>query len=220
MSHSADPFAPAYQVAHRWLRAVSDGLGTDDLVIAHRALRAWMHTVRDRIGVSASAHLTAQLPEVLRGVYYEGWTPGLGPMTHGRAAFIDHFARIADIDPDEVGPVAGTVTAVLSEMFSPGQMDRVFAVLPLRLHGLLCGARVERRSVSEPRVIPVEAEDDPIPALQDRVRALGDAVAALAQGLEQLPTDAENTDRTASAAQKAHRILLGEGLFAAPARQD
>ncbi|WP_156370854.1 DUF2267 domain-containing protein [Nocardia arizonensis] len=213
MSHSTDPFAPAMQVAHRWVRAVADGLDTDDLVFANRALRAWMHTVRDRIGVAASAHLTAQLPEILRGEYYEGWVPSHVPVRHGPASFVDQFARTAGIDRDEVGPVAGAITAVLSELFSPGQMNRIFTVLPMRVYGVLCGARPDVEASSGAALTADETGGDEMSELREHVRALGEAVAALAHGLEQLPTETFDLDRTSSAAQRAHRILLGEGLI-------
>lgn len=209
MSHAHDPFAPAVHTAHEWLRAVADGLGTTDLVFAHRALRAWLHVVRDRIGVANSAHLTAQLPELLRGIYYEGWVPAHIPVRHGLTEFIDQFAATAEIDPDEVELTAGAITEVLAERFSPGQMNRVFSVLPAHLYGILRGERVSAASehlTAQPAVL-----DQPT-LLQERVQALGDAVAALARGLEQLPIEAGDSDRAASAAQEAHRILLAEGL--------
>ncbi|MBH0781062.1 DUF2267 domain-containing protein [Nocardia bovistercoris] len=212
MSHSTEPYAPAVQVAHRWLKAVADGLDTDDLAFANRALRAWLHTVRDRIGVAASAHLSAQLPEILRGVYYEGWVPAHVPVRHGLAGFVDQFARTAGIDPEEVGLVAGSITAVLSDLFSPGQMNRVFAVLPMRVYGVLCGARLDADEMSTAGVDGSDPGGDTLSALHERVRALGDAIAILAQGLEQLPTEGVDNARAAAAAQQAHRILLGEGL--------
>ncbi|MEV4129555.1 DUF2267 domain-containing protein [Nocardia sp. NPDC049707] len=212
MSHSDDPFASAVHTARAWVRAVADGLDTDDRAFAYRVLRAWMHTIRDRISVTGSAHLSAQLPEILRGVYYEGWVPGHVPVRHGRSEFVTQFARAADIDPDEVGPVAGAVTAALSDLFAPGQLNRVFAVLPMHLYGVLCGGRTP--IADAPSAQLSHGEDPPIDrftALENRVRALGDAVAALAHGLERLPIDASNANRTAAAAQEAHRILLTEG---------
>ncbi|MCP2293297.1 DUF2267 domain-containing protein [Nocardia amikacinitolerans] len=213
MSRSDDPFAAAVHTAHEWLRAVADGLDTEDMSFAHRALRAWMHVVRDRIGSANSAHLSAQLPEVLRGVYYEGWVPSHVPVHHGLAEFIDQFAREACIGRDEVGKVAGAITAVLADRFSPGQLNRVFAVLPMHLYGILWGARPEPDVLSSAPDHRVERRgaDQPV-LLQEQIRALGDAVAALARGLEQLPIDTGNVDRTAAAAQEAHRILLAEGL--------
>ncbi|MGY4101444.1 DUF2267 domain-containing protein [Nocardia sp. R16R-3T] len=209
MSHSDDPFASAVHTARQWVRAVADGLDTDDRAFAYRVLRAWMHTVRDRISVTGSAHLSAQLPEVLRGVYYEGWVPGQVPVRHGRSEFVAQFARAADIDQDEVGPVAGAVTAALSDLFAPGQLNRVFAVLPMHLYGVLCGARTSIKELSAQ--LPEDPPSDRLTALEDRVRALGDAVAALADGIERLSTDASDVNRTTAAAREAHRILLTEG---------
>lgn len=220
MPYAHDPFAPAVHTAHEWLRAVADSLDTTDLVFAHRALRAWLHGIRDRIGVANSAHFAAQLPELLRGVYYEGWVPAHVPVRHGQAQFVDDFARMADIRRDEVAPVAGAVTAALAERFSPGQMHRMFSALPAHLCAVLNGEESGTRNAAHgfgdrlsDRRAPRRLE--PAALLAERVQALGEAVSALARGLEQLPTAAGDADRTAAAAQEAHRILLAEGLVAA-----
>ncbi|MEV5834457.1 DUF2267 domain-containing protein [Nocardia sp. NPDC052112] len=219
MPHHVDPFAPAVQTAHNWVRAVADSLDTDDSVFAYRALRAWMHTVRDRISVSSSAHLAAQLPELLRGAYYEGWVPSHVPVRHDTAEFVMDFARAAGIDRDGVGPVAGAVTVALSDLFSPGQMNRIFAVLPMHLYSALCGAQVPAEESAFDWQPVAEREVDPLTDLRDHVQALGAAVAVLARGLERLPADEPGTDRATQAAQQAHRILLAEGLVGADARR-
>ncbi|WP_433754549.1 DUF2267 domain-containing protein [Nocardia sp. CA-135398] len=220
MPHHDDPLAPAVQTAHDWLRVVADNLDTDDPAFAYRALRAWLHTVRDRINVSSSAHLSAQLPEILRGAYYEGWVPGHVPVRHGIAEFTRQFAREAGIDEDEVGPIAGAVTAALEELFSPGQLNRIFAVLPMHLYGVLCGARpAVDESLIEWEPGAMAPALDPTAQLENRIQALGDAVAMLARGLERLPSDRPDSDRSTRAAQQAHRILLAEGLASAEARE-
>lgn len=139
MTHHHDPLAAGNHTAHTWLRAVAEDLGTEDLTFALRALRAWMHTVRDRIGVANSAHLTAQLPDFLRGIWYEGWVPARVPGGHAVADFIDDFADRAGIPVSEVPFTAGCVTSALDRMMSPGQLDHVFAVFPDRLSAVLRG---------------------------------------------------------------------------------
>jgi uncharacterized protein (DUF2267 family) len=53
----------AVQTANTWLADVARAFGTDDRRFAYRALRAWLHTLRDRLPVEATAHFAAQLPE-------------------------------------------------------------------------------------------------------------------------------------------------------------
>jgi len=139
MTHHNDPLAAGMHTAHTWLRAVADGLGTEDLTFTLRALRAWMHTVRDRISVANSAHFTAQLPDVLRGIWYEGWVPSRVPEAHGIAPFVEEFAERAGISVNEVPFTAGCITSALDGMMSPGQLNHVFAVLPDRLSSVLRG---------------------------------------------------------------------------------
>ncbi|RDI55241.1 DUF2267 domain-containing protein [Nocardia mexicana] len=207
MSYHNDPLAPAVHTAHEWVRAVTEALDTYDRHYAHRVLRAWLHAVRDRLGVASAAHLSAQLPELLRGTFYEGWVPGHVPVPHDVASFIDQFAREAGVSRDEAVGVIGVVTDALADLFSPGQLDHVLTVLPSRLRGVLLG------------VEPVEyhddgttAADDPDRALESRIRALSEAVAVLARGLEELPGGEYDTTRRVFAAQQAHHILLSEGL--------
>lgn len=120
MTYHDDPFAPALNTAHTWLRTVADRLATEDRTFALRALRAWLHTVRDRLDVPVAAHFSAQLPELLRGIFYEGWVPAHVPVHHDVTTFVDAFAQEAGVSPDEAVALIGAVTIALSDVFSPG----------------------------------------------------------------------------------------------------
>ncbi len=52
---------------------------TEDRQFADRVLRAWLHTLRDRLTVEASAHFSAQLPDLIRGIFYQAWNPSAVP---------------------------------------------------------------------------------------------------------------------------------------------
>ncbi|MFI7115352.1 DUF2267 domain-containing protein [Amycolatopsis sp. NPDC049868] len=208
MTHQPDPFAHAEQRAQEWLAAVAHGLGTEDRRYAFRVLRTWLHLVRDRLTVDSAAHFGAQLPELLRGVYYEGWTPSRVPVRYGNAWFTDHFALEAGIAPADVPAAAGAVSAGLGALCSPGQLEHVLALMPADLRGELEG--VAAAPADRPRVAKERARID---ELEHRLQAITEAVSALAHGLERLPDSEPTTDDTAKAAQEAHRILLEHGAI-------
>ena len=50
-----------------------------------------LHALRDRIGAESAVHLAAQLPMLLRGLYYEGWRMAASQTKErSRAEFFDH----------------------------------------------------------------------------------------------------------------------------------
>ena len=212
MSHHTDPFAPAVHTANEWLAVVAGRLDTDDRMFTHRAMRAWLHTVRDRLGVHAAAHFSAQLPELLRGVFYEGWIPGHVPVPHDVPSFLTQFAREAGVSVTEATALTGLVTDAFAELFSPGQLDHVLAQIPARLRYVLLGAEFGETvwDVTAAPPQPIAPLD-----LEHRIHALAEAVAALATGLETMPGSETDAAAQVSAAQRAHRILLAEGLTGA-----
>ena len=66
-------FDTTVQETNLWLKAIMEALHTDDRHLAYLALRATLHALRDRLGPENAVHLAAQLPMLLRGLYYEGW---------------------------------------------------------------------------------------------------------------------------------------------------
>jgi uncharacterized protein (DUF2267 family) len=139
MTHHNDPLAHAEQTARLWLKVVAEQLGTEDRIYTHRVLRAWLHLVRDRLNVDSAVHLAAQLPEFLRGVYFEGWVPSKAPIRYDTAAFTALFAYEGGISPADVPATTGAITAGLDRLFSPGQLDHAFAQMPAGLRSELVG---------------------------------------------------------------------------------
>lgn len=200
MAHQPDPLAQAHQTGREWLTTIAHHLGTEDRHYAYRVLRAWLHLVRDRLTIDSAAHFAAQLPEVLRGVYYDGWVPSRVPIRYGVASFTKRFADEADVRAAEVAPAAGAVSAGLNALCSPGQLDHVLALMPSNLRGELQG---ETFAPEQPRA--ATAEDLRLNALECRMDALTEAVNALARALEQPRVGDPEVDR---AAKEAQRILM------------
>jgi uncharacterized protein (DUF2267 family) len=92
------------QEVNLWLKALMERSHTDGRHLAGLALRGTLHTLRDRLPPENAVHLAAQLPMLLRGLYFEGWHMA-GTPTHGgsRADFFDHLRsglpRGSTIDP-------------------------------------------------------------------------------------------------------------------------
>lgn len=124
---------------HIWLNEIAAELGVQDRQYAYRALRAVLHTLRDRLTVDVAAKLAAQLPTLIRGIYYEDWDPSRTPLPiHEVEAFLDHVVAEGRMAGETEASLAVTaVTRVLREHVTPGEIDDVLAILPDRLKPLI-----------------------------------------------------------------------------------
>jgi uncharacterized protein (DUF2267 family) len=122
--------------ANAWLAEVAGEFGTEDRRFAYRVTRAWMHSLRDRLPVPLAAHFAAQLPELLRGVFYDGWNPSHVPVKFDDAEYIRRFAHDANIHSTEVKQAAGLVTKVVRHHVSAGAIDEAMDALPADIRKL------------------------------------------------------------------------------------
>jgi uncharacterized protein (DUF2267 family) len=112
MSTGLDTFDRTVQESNLWLKDVMERLDTTDRHHAYSNLRAVLHALRDRIGAESAAHLGAQLPMLLRGLFYEGWDPtGKPTKERHEAAFLAHIAR--ELPRAQAGEVKQGTHAVL-----------------------------------------------------------------------------------------------------------
>jgi uncharacterized protein (DUF2267 family) len=134
-----DPFQRSLETANVWLKEVARELDTEDRVYALRVLRAFLHTLRDHLTVAEAAQLAAQLPELLRGIYYEGWNPSKAPDRYRRPEeFLRRMAEAANLaGPTEASIAADGVVRALGRYVSEGELDDIRACLPEPLRPLL-----------------------------------------------------------------------------------
>jgi uncharacterized protein (DUF2267 family) len=76
------------QKTHEWLNQVGDELGFDNEHAAYAALRATLHAVRDRLPVELVAHFGAELPLLIRGIYYDGWHPSVARLRESHSTVL------------------------------------------------------------------------------------------------------------------------------------
>ncbi len=137
MSTGVENLDRSIDKANAWLADIDAGFGTGDRHLAYRVLRAWLHCLRDRLSVQVAAHFAAQLPELLRGVFYDGWNPSRVPQRYDRAGYIARFAREARVRDSDVAKAARIVSAVARRHMSAGAVAEAFGLLPASLRELL-----------------------------------------------------------------------------------
>lgn len=118
------------QKTNEWLKELTDELGVDRDT-AYKVLRGYLQTVRDCLDVGEASDLAAQLPVVLRGVYYTGWDPSDAPLSLDRDEFLSALrerAGLREQDPDP-DAAASAVTAVLQHKITAGELTDVYAQL-------------------------------------------------------------------------------------------
>ena len=127
------------QTVHEWLHDIGQcaGMGPDPQR-AYHAMRAVLHTLRDRLTVTEAADLAAQLPLFVRGVYYEGWQPAKTPVKlRTREAFIEAVQqRLYGGPPMNAVDATKAVFATLKKHCAPGEMSDIRAQLPADLSAM------------------------------------------------------------------------------------
>jgi uncharacterized protein (DUF2267 family) len=123
---------------NRWLTDLQQAIGADDRNQAYLTLRAVLHALRDRIPPDEVAQLSAQLPTLIRGFFFEGWDPSHKPLKYRhRKEFLDQVQREAPSVRE--GTLELVVTAVLGLMareISHGEAEQVRALLPAEIREL------------------------------------------------------------------------------------
>lgn len=205
MSHQkTGTFDHMVHTANAMVADIAEVFGTTNRRFAFRVLRAWLHSLRDRLTVEESAHFAAQLPELVRGVYYDGWNPSRVPVKYGSEEFTARFAKQAGIPVDDVQWTAARVSVIMQAHFSAGQLEHALAQLPEWLREIFAGIEMPARRPAAEAV----GDTGRLDQLERQLSVLTEAVRTLVNGLEQRPDTEPNDHRTTRAARRAHEVLL------------
>ncbi len=127
------------QKTHEWLRDIKKGLGFDNDRAAYAALRATLHSLRDLLGTDQVAQFGAQLPMLVRGIYYEGWNPV--PTATGRPAGHDFLEtarhELRDhLELRNTEHVTRIVFSVIAMHLTSGEIGHIVSTLPREVRAL------------------------------------------------------------------------------------
>lgn len=98
-----------------WLRDILSQLKWQSKESAYQALRGTLHAIRDRLPVEEAVDLASQLPLMIKGVYYDGWTLRDKPEKFKKEEFARRVHAQFEFD-DNVNP-AEVIRAVLRVMY-------------------------------------------------------------------------------------------------------
>jgi uncharacterized protein (DUF2267 family) len=133
-----DIFDSTIQKTNRWLKDMLEELGWEDRHKAYQGLRVTLQALRDRLTVDEAVQLAAQLPLLVRGVYYEGWEPAGKPhkerhLEEFLAPIRAHFRNDPRVD---AVAVARAVFKVLAASITAGELEDIQRMLPKELNTL------------------------------------------------------------------------------------
>ncbi len=131
-------FDKTVQKTQMWIDDLARELDWEDRHRVYRVLRVTLHLLRDRLPLNEAVQLGAQLPMLVRGLYYEGWRPSDTPMKSlDRREFLTAVEEALADQPDvNAAHICRAAFRVLEKHISLGESQDIAGVLPKRLRAL------------------------------------------------------------------------------------
>jgi uncharacterized protein (DUF2267 family) len=125
-------------LTHEWVNELADRLDYASHRSALRLMRVVLHRVRDHLLVNEVAQLSAQLPILIRGFFFEGWVPKLTPIKERKG---DDFVAYVGSRMGQTEEYRGRddikcVFDLINARISRGEVEDVRASLPTDLRAL------------------------------------------------------------------------------------
>jgi uncharacterized protein (DUF2267 family) len=131
-------FASTVQKTRQWISELMHELKWNDAQKAYHGMRAVLHALRDRLTIPETADFAAQLPMLIRGMFYEGWQPDHVPVKdRTKKAFLAHIVQAFPDDHSvDVERLTHAVLKVVAGHVSQGEMSDIKAIIPKPLREL------------------------------------------------------------------------------------
>jgi uncharacterized protein (DUF2267 family) len=138
MPTGIDVLEKSEQETNIWLSEIGERLDTADRRKAFDALRATLHAVRDRVGADHALHLAAQLPLMIKGLFFENWRPSETPTREReKETFLANVElevrRGLGVEPEQA---VKAVLEVLADHIDAAEMAKVRRLFPENMRDL------------------------------------------------------------------------------------
>ena len=141
---------PETQGTQRWLDELMHVLDWEDRGRAMEAVTAALHTLRDHLPELTASTLGAQLPLVMRGMYYEGWIaeePHPEPRT--RSEWLAELSAQIPDEPTNKEIIAREVFALLQRHMKRRRVEEIAWALPRTMREVWIQAQSRQGPVGE-----------------------------------------------------------------------
>lgn len=136
MTESA-PVAHAVQTFEVWLKELKEKAELTDEAAAYSVLRTVLHQLRDRLTLEEAVDLGAQMPLVIRGLFFEGWQPHKVPRKiRTKEKFLDDISNQILPFTYPIDWAVNAVFTLLAHHCDPGEIADVIDQLPGELKEL------------------------------------------------------------------------------------
>ncbi len=123
-----------------WLNDIQSELGWEDKEVVYHATKAFLQATRDRLPIEETAHLSANLPLIMKGMLMDGYHYKEKPSTiRTEEEFYEYIQQYYNAQRrDIINPkdVVRAVVNVFSRRMGGGEMQKVAANLPERIRRL------------------------------------------------------------------------------------
>lgn len=124
----------SFHKAIDWLYDIEEACGWDDgdQKKAMGALRAVLHQLRDLLPIENTAHLSAQLPLFIRGLFFESWVPGREPSRiRKKEDFLDAIYQSIQVynEPD-VEKITKNILRIIFQKIDPLEKEKIIKTIP------------------------------------------------------------------------------------------
>ena len=118
-------FTHAAEQAQQWVNELAQELSWSEQN-AYRFLKSVLHTLRDWLPLEEMTDLSAQLPTLIRGIYFEGWRPGTSVLERKKRDFVICVRNSFGYEPDiDIDKAIKAVFKVLDRHISHGEIIQI-----------------------------------------------------------------------------------------------
>jgi uncharacterized protein (DUF2267 family) len=125
-------------LTHMWIDDIDTQLNWGNHHKSFRLLRGWLHALRDSLPLSEVAHVSAQLPLMVRGLFFEQWRPVADRPRMDGESFLNRLDE--EVYPDQMEDTAQAATSVFLVFKShvgEQESNKLLHVLPKGVRELL-----------------------------------------------------------------------------------